>query len=284
MAFGRIKVKLIKIYDSITEKKATISIGDIVNIRTEIENNQFLLITRLLDIEDYKVKGISSFNWQNTISRKAYGNEHREQDGNRAFEELIKSYSKKGYDPSSYFVVDRDLCLLDGNHRMGMNLYMGIDTINVRVLKRKSRSLKSIDWYLSAGLDTSFIEAVNNRLIEIQNVMVDTGNVFCAIVSDKIIAKDLSFLVIIKKMNDFSEIPHNTVWGSYSLPSQGLFLRFTLNDPQYYIKNGNAYSKRIEEIRKVIGKRTADSFVISRNCLEGKQLYELIRPYLKKDD
>ena len=213
MAFGRIKVKLIKIYDSITEKKATISIGDIVNIRTEIENNQFLLITRLLDIEDYKEKGITSFNWQNTISRKAYGNKHREQDGNRAFEELIKSYSKKGYDPSSFFVVDRDLCLLDGNHRMGMNLYMGIDTINVRVLKRKSRNLKSIDWYLSAGLDTSFIEAVNNRLIEIQNVMVDTGNVFCAIVSDKIIAKDLSFLVNIKRRNDFSEIPHNTVGG-----------------------------------------------------------------------
>ena len=284
MAFGKLKAKLLNIYDYFTEKRATISIGDIVNIRTEIENNQFLLITRLLDIEDYKLKGITSFNWQNTISRKAYGNKHREQDGNRAFEELIKSYSEKGYDPSSYFVVDRDLRLLDGNHRMGMNLYMGIDTINVRVLKRKSRNLKSVDWYLSAGLDTSFIDAVTNRLIEIQKLMVDTGNVFCAIVTDKMIAKDLSFLVNVKKIDDFSDIPQSTVLGNHTLPTQGVFLRFTLNDPRYYLENGKAYSKRVEEIQKIIGNRTTDTFIISRNCLEGKQLYELIRTYLKKDD
>lgn len=135
MALRIIKNALINLYDRLTAKRATISIGDIVNQRTDIENNQFLLTTRLLDIEDYCERGIETFNWQNTISREVYGVKHREQDGNNAFVKLINSYRERGYDTSSYFVVDSDLRLLDGNHRMGMNLYMGIDAINVRILK-----------------------------------------------------------------------------------------------------------------------------------------------------
>ena len=73
MTIKKIIYAMIHIYDRLTYKTATISIGDIVNQRTDIENNQFLLTTRLLDIEDYCEKGIQTFNWQNAISRKAYG-------------------------------------------------------------------------------------------------------------------------------------------------------------------------------------------------------------------
>ncbi len=131
MALRKLKNTLINSYDRFTSQTATISIGDIINQRIDIENNQFLLTTILLDIEDYCNRGIQSFNWQNTISRKAYGEKHREQDGNKAFSRLIKSYQEKGYDLSSFFTVDSDLRLLDGNHRMGMNLFMGIAAINV---------------------------------------------------------------------------------------------------------------------------------------------------------
>jgi len=211
MALRKIKSALINLYDRLTAKTATISIGDIVNQRTDIENNQFLLTTRLLDIEDYCERGIETFNWQNTISRKAYGERHREQDGNNAFSKLINSYQERGYDSSSYFVVDPDLRLLDGNHRMGMNLYMGIDKINVHVLKRKSRNPRAVDWYLKVGLDTEFIKSVINKYKNLQQRMMDTGNVFCAIVPTESLAQDISFLARDAKIDEYSGLPINSI-------------------------------------------------------------------------
>lgn len=213
MALRKLKSALINLYDRLTAKTAMISIGDIVNQRTDIENNQFLLTTRLLDIEDYCEHGIETFNWQNTISRKAYGERHREQDGNNAFSKLINSYRECGYDDSSYFVVDSDLRLLDGNHRMGMNLYMGIDAINVRILKRKSRNPKALDWYLKVGLKTEFIESVMEKFAALQKKMMDTGNVFCAVVSDEKLAQDISFLARKVRIDRYDNLPADSAWG-----------------------------------------------------------------------
>lgn len=217
MALRKIKYALINLYDRLTAKTATISIGDIINQRTDIENNQFLLTTRLLDIEDFCERGIDTFNWQNTISRKAYGERHREQDGNIAFSKLIKSYREHGYDASSYFVVDSGFRLLDGNHRMGMNLYMGIDTINVRILKRKSRNPKALDWYLKVGLDTEFIESVTEKFVSLQKKMMDTGNVFCAVVSDEKLAHDISCLAREVRIDQYDKLPADFTWGGVQL-------------------------------------------------------------------
>ena len=280
MALNKIKAALVQLYDRLTAQKATISIGDIVNQRTDIESNQFLLTTRLLDIEDYCERGIKSFNWQNSISRKAYGEKHREQDGNNAFTRLIESYKEKGYDPNSYFVVDQDIRLLDGNHRMGMNLYMGTDTINVRVLKRKSRNPKAIDWYLTVGLDSKFIRNVVDKFALIQQRMMDSGNVFCAIVSDENLAKDITSLTRDARTDNYNGLPNGTKWGGYELPSEGVLIRFTLHEPNYYISNGFVYSKRAEEIKRVIDARIDTPAVVSRSCLEGKELFSVVEQYL----
>ena len=153
MIIKKIKLTFVKLFDRFTATNATISVGDLVNQRDEIEHNQFLFTSRILDIEDFCNRGINTFPWQNSISRKVYGTAHREEDGNRAFTKLIHSFQEKGYDQTSFFTVDRDLRLLDGNHRMGMCLFMGIDTINIRVLKRRVPVPKTIDWYLGVGLE-----------------------------------------------------------------------------------------------------------------------------------
>lgn len=284
MLLKKLIIKCLNYFDSVTQQKVTVSVGDIVNLRTEIENNQFLLTTRLLDIEDYCERSIQTFNWQNTISRKAYGEKHREQDGNNAFSKLIKSYQEKGYDSSSYFVVDSELRLLDGNHRMGMNLYMGIYKINVRVLKRKSRNPKAVDWYLKVGLDTEFIKSVADKFKMLQQKMMDTGNVFCAVVPTENLAKDISFLARDTRIDQYTDLPDNKIWGGGSIPSRGVLIRFTLYDPQYYVKDGKVISKRAEEIGKVIRLRTDDTVIITKNCLEGRQLFEIISPYFGKGE
>ena len=115
-----IKKMLVDLYDSRTAQSCSASIGDIMNLRRNVEHNQFLATTRYLDIKDYVEYNKQTFVWQNTVSRAAYGNKHREEDGNMAFSKLITSYQSKGYDPNSLFIVDKDMRLLDGNHRMGI--------------------------------------------------------------------------------------------------------------------------------------------------------------------
>ena len=134
-------------------------------------------------------------------------------DGNNAFSKLIKSYHERGYDSASYFVVDPDLSLLDGNHRMGMNLYMGIDKINVHVLRRKSRNPRAVDWYLKVGLDTEFIKIVTDKYKKLQQKMMDTGNVFCAIVPTESLAYDITFLARDARIDEYRELPDNSTWG-----------------------------------------------------------------------
>lgn len=102
-----IKKMLVDLYDSRTAQSCSASIGDIMNLRRNVEHNQFLATTRYLDIKDYVEYNKQTFVWQNTVSRAAYGNKHREEDGNMAFSKLITSYQSKGYDPNSLFIVDK---------------------------------------------------------------------------------------------------------------------------------------------------------------------------------
>ena len=173
-----IKKMLVDLYDSRTAQSCSASIGDIMNLRRNVEHNQFLATTRYLDIKDYVEYNKQTFVWQNTVSRAAYGNKHREEDGNMAFSKLITSYQSKGYDPNSLFIVDKDMRLLDGNHRMGMNLYTDQHKINVRVLKRKSKNPGNLDWYLQKKISADFLKKVYNAYLQIQEWLIETGDTF----------------------------------------------------------------------------------------------------------
>lgn len=279
MILKKIKSTLVNLFDRFTAMNATISVGDLVNQRLEIEHNQFLLTSRLLDIEAFCNQGEVSFPWQNSISRKAYGSAHREEDGNRAFTRLIHSFQEKGYDQKSFFTVDHDLRLLDGNHRMGLCLFMDIYTINIRVLRRRVPVPKTIDWYLDVGLDSSFVKSVVDKYREVQKKMVESGNVFCAVLQDSELLLDLSFLTKVEKVDSFSG-GDNAVFEGRKLPVNGVIVRFTLYNPQYCIKHGKVYSKRITEIKKIIQKRTKNIVIFSQNCLEGRNLFNLVKPYI----
>lgn len=58
-----IKKMLVDLYDSRTAQSCSASIGDIMNLRRNVEHNQFLATTRYLDIKDY----------DNIINKHLYG-------------------------------------------------------------------------------------------------------------------------------------------------------------------------------------------------------------------
>lgn len=65
-----IKKMLVDLYDSRTAQSCSASIGDIMNLRRNVEHNQFLATTRYLDIKDYVEYNKQTFVWQNTVSRE----------------------------------------------------------------------------------------------------------------------------------------------------------------------------------------------------------------------
>jgi hypothetical protein len=59
-------------------------------------------------------------------------------------------------------------------------------------------------------------------------------------------------------------------------------IQFTLDDPDYKYVGGNLISMRIEEIKEIIRDRceSDDTIQISRNCKEGKEIFDALEQYL----
>lgn len=267
----------IGVFDKITAREARASIGDILAKRDLIEHNQFLATTRIMDIENYCDNDEKSFYYQNTISSKAYGNNHDERLGNDRFVNLIESYKKNGYDNNSLLVVDKDLRLLDGNHRLAMNYYTNNYDIVVKVLKRKSRNPNGIQWYRDVGLEEVFIQCVLDRYDAIQKELFDVGQVFCGLLYDKSMVKEISDISSRVVVDEISITQENLNWMNERINKYSYLIRFTPKNPCFSVKNGMVFSKTVERMV-----RKKPNVIMSHNCSEGQKMFELVKPYIKE--
>lgn len=245
------------------------SIGDIILLRGYPSNNQLLLTSRLLDIEDYTSGKNCSFIHQNTISYKAYGCHHNEERGNTHFRDLIESYLADGYHSQSFVTCDNQLFLMDGNHRMGLHLFLGIDKVNVRRVRRKAKFHNGADWYYRAGLESNFIEKLFKKYDDIQSFLLNSGNTFCAVIGKMTLRNKMSPLYDLKHLT-MPLMVHEICNGG------GYLMQFSLVEPKYEVKNGNLVSCRVEEILSIMHERYGKDapIMISLNCLEGKKMFE----------
>jgi hypothetical protein len=218
-----------------------------------------------LDVETYLDGTNQSFPYQNAISYKAYGKDHLEESGNNSFKALIESYLKEGYHSDSFITCDRDMNLMDGNHRMGVHIHEGIETVNVRRVKRKIPFQYSVDWYYDVGLSSEMIERVLQRYIIIQQWLIENGMTFCAFLQgddSEALARDMEHLCHVLKKYDVDK-------------ERGRLVLFSMPNPSYSIKNGELFSNRASEVERILRKRATsnDSIIVSKNCLEGQQLF-----------
>ncbi len=257
------------------------SIGDIILQRDVPSNNQLLLTSRLMDVESYLEDGDSTFNNQNKISYKAYGGAHKEALGNRHFMDLISSYQTNGYRDDSFITCDNTFSLMDGNHRMGIHLYKGIDTVNVRMVHRKVQFEYGADWYYKVGLESEFMDALYHRYYCVQKWLIETGNTFCAIIhaqNPNSVPKDMSPVSDLQKLTTPLHIS--------TLEDAGVTVfQFSLIAPGYKVEKGQLISSRAEEVYKIMNKRFGNSIRIevSKSCYEGKKLWDYYHSSLKNE-
>lgn len=259
---------VLKLYDRLFSVKFECSIGDIILKRSVPQNNQLLLTSRLLDVEEFLDRGNEKFPYQNAISYKKYGIDHKEQRGNFHFKELIDSYMKKGYQSESYITCDKNLSLMDGNHRMGLHLYLKIENVYVRMVSRSVKFQYGGDWYYQVGIPTDMMEKIYSKYDEIQDWLVESGNTF-SILLESNCTIDNNIIADIKRIVNVLNVLDKTKNGVFSK-----LIQFSMNDPRYFVSNHQLRSLRAFEIESVIKSRMKDigRVKISKNCLEGRNM------------
>ena len=104
------------------------------------------MIVRLLAIENFY--GINNFGFD--LYRRMQAARIDENWVNPAvmhFKKLIESYALSGYDKNSRILLDRNLYLLDGSHRMAMAMYYNIPKISAKVRNKTSNIFYGIEWF-----------------------------------------------------------------------------------------------------------------------------------------
>ena len=76
-------------------------------------------------------------------------------------------------------------------------------SINVRVLKRKSKNPSNLDWYLQKKISTDFLKKVYNAYLQIQEWLIETGDTFCCIVPENEKLSELDLMVNIKSVHRY---------------------------------------------------------------------------------
>lgn len=134
---------LMNLLDNLLSKKITCSIGDIMLKGKGLDEGQLTVITRYHDAEMYSVNGNKSFRLQNVLSKILWGEKHDEKTGNQTFTDLIESYKATGYNMNSYIQLDKHLSLMNGTHRVALNMYFGYWQVSA-IIKGRSIFRKRI--------------------------------------------------------------------------------------------------------------------------------------------
>ena len=170
---------MLKVYDNLTAKVVEVSIGDLILKSPFPDFILFLVASRYLDAKNYVTGEDQSFKYMNNISFKAHGEKYSPEKGNKQFKDLIESFQQKGYDPKSLLVMDKDLNLDNGTHRLALCLLNGIYTVKAKVIKRKALATRTVDWYFNGeALESLFLKEINDEYKEIRNRLVKNGNAF----------------------------------------------------------------------------------------------------------
>lgn len=261
---------VLKIYDRLTSTVVTASIGDILMSHPQPDFISFVFASRHLDASHYLSGEDRTFKYTHGISSKFQGVNYSHEKGEKKFIDLIESFSKRGYDPTSLLVMDKGLNLDNGTHRLALCLLNDIYNVKVKVVRRKAIVKKNIDLYYNVGIESGLLSDINNEYHRIYNHLIDSGHAFiCRLEGDvKNIAEDIKKdLAILGGCTNVKLLQETDNQIKYS---------FSIANPCYSIDygwGGQLRSERALEIEKVLMKRYKDRNVtinVSKNCVRNE--------------
>lgn len=263
----------------------TISIDDI--LLHHVHNDRLMrldIVVRYLAIENYYGKNDNGFDLYYKMQEKRVGKGYGEKAVPR-FHELIASYESNGYDKTSAIVLDRNLGLIDGSHRIALGLYYGVKNISALEIDYDVPVDYSIDWFIQEGFSEQEIEQIVNKANEL---LMKHNSLFACIVwspattKTEDIVKDLSYY---GEVNSVQYYPYkskeeyaNIVRAIYAIDDieswkiekkldhmnaynpELTSIQLTLKNADYRIKEstGKPLSREVERAKKAIRSRYKD--------------------------
>jgi len=110
------------------------------------EFNRYDILVRLLAVEEYYRLNDIGFDlyckMQNLRVRNGYGVLAR-----KRFTDLIQSFEQNGYDENSEIIVDKELKLIDGAHRIALALCRDVKKVKIRILDKISDVQYDLKWF-----------------------------------------------------------------------------------------------------------------------------------------
>jgi hypothetical protein len=124
------------------------------------------MIVRLLAVECYFGKNDFGFDFYNRMQEGRMGKAWAGK-ASGIFRQLIKSYEQNGYDTRSEILLDKNLHLIDGSHRMAMAMYYKQSEIAAKVIKDQHDVSYGMDWFVVNGFTPEECDILRQKYREL---------------------------------------------------------------------------------------------------------------------
>lgn len=152
-------------------KTITLDVSDVFFIQfTGKELWRYDMVVRYLAIENYYGQNALGFDLYRKMQNARVEEGYSEQAEIR-FKQLIASYENEGYDKESKIVVDKNLKLIDGSHRMALAIYHNQPTISALVINGERFVDYSIDWFMKVGFTDEEMDIILAKAIGLKAKM-----------------------------------------------------------------------------------------------------------------
>ena len=123
--------------------------------------NRYDIIVRYMAIDSFLNANKVGINLYEKMQIKRGGSAYK--NPWKVFQELIASFNNKGADSNSPLLVNKDLHIVDGAHRLACALYFNEPFIAIKINKKLDYSPYGIDWFKSNGFSTEELDLLLQR-------------------------------------------------------------------------------------------------------------------------
>ena len=201
------------------------------------------------------------------------------------FQKLIQSVETEGFRADSKLLVDKDLFLEDGAHRIGLLFYKGTLEATVKCVWRVCFYQWKFDGYCHSEFPPQMFEDILQECTRMQQTFLERGYSFVLWISGGEESEIWHLL--------FGLTPFIDVYKTYAVASNatqydgGNLVQFTPKNLEYAVTRKGYYAKNVKRMESILSKRIANlgwnqRFAISQNCLEGHTMMETVQDFLKE--
>jgi hypothetical protein len=107
--------------------------------------NRYDLMIRYMAIESFMLDDNFEFELYNRMQKKRDTSEYKNPE--KVFKNLISSFKMIGFDLYSPIIVDEEMHVINGAHRLSCALYFGVKLVPIRIFRGSFKTYFGIDWF-----------------------------------------------------------------------------------------------------------------------------------------